>query len=227
MDAKETQKYAEVIDEYIRGTSGSGATATAVLAASGAIKTIAINNGGSGYSVDDVLTVAVGTGGTATVLAVDGSGVITEIELTTGGSGYDNATGAATTVAPSGGTGATVDIVVEFAVASITVDTGGADYLFASVKFDTTYGSGATGTVTLDTGSVDSIAVDAGGAYTDVPSVTITGEPSNSTDFLTQLKAYDTSRQNDRLKEIIIDSMFVNVGTPSGTDVLTAAIAAL
>lgn len=62
MDAKETQVYAKKIDELIRGTVGSGATATATLAATGTIKTIAINNGGSGYSVDDVLTVAVGTG---------------------------------------------------------------------------------------------------------------------------------------------------------------------
>lgn len=165
--------------------------------------------------------------GTATVLTVDGSGTITSIALTTGGSGYSSATGAATTVAPSGGTGATVNTVVNKAVASVAVNTGGSNYLFSSVKFDTTYGSGAAGTVSVVSGAVDSITVTAGGGYTSAPSVIVTGEPGNSSDFLTELRAYDTSIQDARLKEFIIDSMEVNVGTPSGTDVLLAAIAAL
>jgi hypothetical protein len=217
MDAYETNKFSEKVNQLIRGTSGTGATATAVLETTGSIKTIVINDGGSGYSVDDVLTVAVGTGGTATVLTVDESGVITGIELTTAGSGYDNATGAATTVAPSGGTGATVDIVVEFAIDSITVDTGGSAYLFATVKIDTTYGTGGEATATLNSGAIASIAVDSGGFYTDVPDITITGEPTNSTELFNALVTYDTSLQNARILEALIDSTFVNVGTPNGT----------
>lgn len=68
------------------------------------------NNPGSGYSVNDVLTVAGGTGGTVTVTSVNGSGGVTGIAqpATTPGTGY----APATNVATSGGlgTGATVDI---------------------------------------------------------------------------------------------------------------------
>ena len=58
---------------------------------------------GSGYLVNDVLTIAGGTSGTVTVTSVDGGGAITGIapKVTTPGTGYALATGAAV----SGGTG--------------------------------------------------------------------------------------------------------------------------
>jgi ribosomal protein L18E len=58
---------------------------------------------GTGYAVNDVLTVAVGTSGTVTVTSVDGGGAITGIaaKVTTPGTGYALATGSAVT----GGTG--------------------------------------------------------------------------------------------------------------------------
>jgi collagen type VII alpha len=62
---------------------------------------ITITNGGSGYTVGDVLAVVGGTGGTLNVLTVDGSGAVLRVRTSNGGSGYSyNATGTVT-----GGTG--------------------------------------------------------------------------------------------------------------------------
>jgi len=77
------------------------------------VATVAVNSGGSGYSVNDVLTLTGGDGNaTCTVLTVDGSGVVLTISRTTVGSGYSAGT-ENTTVAPAGGSGCTIDITVQ------------------------------------------------------------------------------------------------------------------
>jgi hypothetical protein len=82
----------------------------------GAILTAVIDedNKGSGYSVNDVLTVvqAGGSLGTLKVLTVDEDGAIGTIEIITAGSGYQANTSLSTSVTPSGGTGAKVGITV-------------------------------------------------------------------------------------------------------------------
>lgn len=75
---------------------------------------VAINDGGTGYAVNDVLTLVGGTGTAATVTvdAVSG-GVITEVSITTGGDyTEDPPSPNSPTVAPAGGTGALLDIRV-------------------------------------------------------------------------------------------------------------------
>jgi len=83
----------------------------------GAILTAALDSGGSGYHVGDVLSIAGGggIGGDATVTAVDGSGAVTGLSLTASGSGYANTAGASTTdtVTSATGAGATVDVTVD------------------------------------------------------------------------------------------------------------------
>jgi len=83
----------------------------------GAVLSATLNEDGSGYHVGDVLSITGGggTGGTATVTAVDNSGAVTGLSLTASGSGYSNTTGASTmeTVASASGTGATVDLTVD------------------------------------------------------------------------------------------------------------------
>lgn len=77
------------------------------------IKTIAINSAGTGYHVDDVLTV-VQTGassGIAQVLSVSVTGGVTSVALRDGGVGYSTFNNLPTTVAPSGGSGCTLNIV--------------------------------------------------------------------------------------------------------------------
>lgn len=78
-------------------------------------------NGGTGYAVGDVLTITTGgTGGTATVVTVDGSGAITAIGLTTTGSGYSTGTGKAT----SGGTGTSATLNITTVVTGQIVISG-------------------------------------------------------------------------------------------------------
>lgn len=69
---------------------------------SGAIVTSSISVAGTGYSINDVLTVADGTLGTITVLTVGGSGEVLTYSLTTAGQNYTVATHATT---GGGGTG--------------------------------------------------------------------------------------------------------------------------
>lgn len=76
------------------------------------IATVSINAGGTGYSVNDVLTIVqVGaSGGTATVTQVN-AGVVTAVSLAAKGIGYSAASGLSTTVSPAGGTGCKVNIL--------------------------------------------------------------------------------------------------------------------
>lgn len=80
------------------GIWGSGFSFSAV----GQVKTISLNAGGTGYSVNDTLTISSGdSNAQATVLTVNGSGMILTILLTDNGTGYSTGNAIATT----GGTG--------------------------------------------------------------------------------------------------------------------------
>jgi hypothetical protein len=86
----------------------------------GEIVSVAIYDGGSGYSVDDVLTLEKDSGSdeaTVTVTGVDGAGVITGVSLAEGGLGYEisiynrnTTTGYPGTI--TGGTGSGADIKI-------------------------------------------------------------------------------------------------------------------
>ena len=75
-------------------------------------------NGGTNYVVGDVLTIAGGTGATATITSIRTGGIATKLTLTTGGSGYGVSASSATT--GGAGTGCTVQIT---AVASPSTST--------------------------------------------------------------------------------------------------------
>src|SRR5574340_1003923 len=77
--------------------------------ASGGLSVVAIVSGGSGYALNDVLTLSEGTGGTCTVTGVSAT-VITSVEITTAGSGFTQGV-KTTTVAPAGGTNCTLFVV--------------------------------------------------------------------------------------------------------------------
>ena len=76
----------------------------------GTIHTAVIDAVGSGYHVNDILTVAGGTGGTFKVTAIGGAGEVLAIQQVAVGAGYSATTNHATTVAPSGGTACTISI---------------------------------------------------------------------------------------------------------------------
>jgi len=114
----------------------------------GMIRTFTINAVGSGYSVNDVLTVVQSGGslGTIKVLSVDGSGAILSAEILVAGSGYAVATGLETTVAPSGGTGAKISITgVSGATETLeeAIDRAQALIFFCGI-LSTNYGSNTT-----------------------------------------------------------------------------------
>jgi len=232
MDAKEQSLYAKQIATICRGGTGAGATATCVLAASGNLRSATVLAGGTGYSVNDVLTVATGTGGTFRVTAVD-EGVVTGIELTAAGTGYSSVNGAATTVAPEGGTGCTLVTVAEKALGAITVGgAGGTNYVTAIARFsggdssNGTWNDGAS--VTVSDGAVTAITAPTGIKYVTVPTITvIAGGPASAADLVTAVKAYDTSLQNARVKEILQDAMITEILTVEQAPIVAAAIASL
>lgn len=88
----------------------------------GAILTSEIGAAGTGYSINDVLTVADGSGGTITVLTVGGSGQVLTYALTTPGTGYSIAVHATT-----GGGGA------DFTLSVLTVNGGNCSVVLQNV----------------------------------------------------------------------------------------------
>lgn len=78
--------------------------------------------GGSGYNVNDILTITTGgSGGTARVLSVGSVGEVLSVSLETCGTGYTTGAGKATTASPAGGTGCTLNITtVDFTELCVT-----------------------------------------------------------------------------------------------------------
>lgn len=74
----------------------------------GCIDTVSITAPGSDYSVDDVLTLADGTGGTVTVTSIDGGGGVTGVNVTTVGRFYSKTTHATT---GGSGSGCTIEVL--------------------------------------------------------------------------------------------------------------------
>jgi hypothetical protein len=117
--------FVAVPDVTLAGGNGSGATARAVMA----VDNIAISAAGSGYAVDEVVSVPGSDGdiaATITVTDVDGSGVIQAATLTTGGAYASLPSAPAATTTEGSGTGATFTLT--FMLASVAVTEGGAGY---------------------------------------------------------------------------------------------------
>lgn len=93
-----------------KGGLGSYLGIRGITPATGGIDTVSIGSGGTGYSVNDVLTVAQGVGGTLLVVTA-GGGVVSAVRRLMPGSAYTVANGKATTVSPPGGTGCTINVL--------------------------------------------------------------------------------------------------------------------
>lgn len=138
---------------------GTGATATAVMAATGEAIDVALNAAGTGYTdgtQDLSVTTANGTGVIVNVTIA--AGIVTTVNsITAAGSGLTvDETGVASVDGVGSGTGATFDVEVGLAVASVTVTAGGEDYTTATPSFDApvsgngTQESDATPTISAD-----------------------------------------------------------------------------
>ena len=92
--------------QYAWGVATGGSPTTLIDNPSG-LGTIAVVVGGTGYSVNDVLTLDTGTGGTVKVTAVN-SGIVTGVSIVTPGTNYP----AGSTCGVSGGGGSACTIIV-------------------------------------------------------------------------------------------------------------------
>jgi hypothetical protein len=130
-----------------------------------ALVTLAINAGGTGYNVNDVLTITQSgaSGGTATVTAID-NGSISGVAVDVAGTGY--AVGDVLTIVQSGATGGTLTVTsvnVATGVTGVSITTAGADYNTATGLATTVSPTGATGcTITItaiDDGAVSAVSL--------------------------------------------------------------------
>ena len=158
----------------LTGGRGSGATATATLGG-GALITLAVTNGGSGYTAAPTVSFSGGGGSGATATATILGGVVTGLIVDNGGSNY---TSAPTVVLSSGGgTGATATAAVSVRrpLTALTVTNGGSGYTVApAVVLSGGGGTGATATATISGGVVTGFTVANGGSnYTSAPSVSL------------------------------------------------------
>ncbi len=155
----------------ISGGGGTGATATATLAAD-AVYAIAVTAGGAGYTSAPTVAITGGGGSGATATATIGTvatataaltgSAVTSIAVVSGGTGYGTTVPTVTLAGPG--------------VASITVTAQGTGYTVAPTVTITGDGSGATaGAVTLTGGNVTAIAVATGGFGYTSATVTISG----------------------------------------------------
>jgi hypothetical protein len=160
------------------GGSGTGIVLTPQVV-NGSVVSVAVTNPGSGFEVNDALTLGFSGGGTddqALLSAnVQSTGVATVI-VTGGGTGYTSpptvgfaalfGSGAAAVANISGGQ-----------VISVTITNPGSGYVTAPVvSFTGGGGTGATATAELNPGTIGSISVINGGSgYTLAPTLTITG----------------------------------------------------
>ena len=160
--------------------TGTRATATAVLATT-SVASLALTNGGSGYTTIPGLTFTGGGGsGAAGTVTLSPTGSIKSITLTSGGSGYRSTPTISFT---GGGSGAVATATIGGGgfsgtkVTSVRLVSGGSNYLpTATVVF--TGGSPTTAaTASAAVGrSVASVALDGGGSgYTSVPAVGFSG----------------------------------------------------
>ncbi len=167
--------------------------------ATGAITEYDINDTGSGYDVDDVLTITgAGTGATFKVLDVDNNGAVLSIELLTQGASYVVATGVASTVAPSGGTGFKLNVLAVSATETLVQAIARTQsMIFYCGIITTAIPAGAARKTTADAiqsyGNKiwilpSSLEADVAGVFTDI---------KNATDYATRCLLYLTGDDSD------------------------------
>lgn len=160
------------------GGTGSGAAGTAVLSTAGSIDTIAVTDGGSGYTTAPTISATVGTGLIATA-TLSTTGTVESVDVTDGGSNYSVAPAVSFTA--TSGSGAAATATLGFPIAPFSVTNGGSGYTTASVVV-TGDGTGAAGTANIVGGEIVSITLtDGGSGYTTAPTVTITGDGTGAT----------------------------------------------
>ena len=155
---------------------GLNAIPAAPSGGNGALTTIIVTNGGSGYTSVPTVGITGGGGSGAAATAVISGGAITSLTVSNSGSGYTSAP----TVAFSGGGGtggAATAVLATRAVSTIAVSAPGSAYTAApTVTLTGGSGTGGAAAAVLTATTLASIALtNAGTGYTSAPTVSITG----------------------------------------------------
>ena len=162
----------------ISAIGGTNFDAVAVLEATGSIKSLSIDDAGSGYSAGDILPVdGDGNGGSVKVKEVDGAGAITKLSLLNAGSGY---TAASVDTLTKGNADATITSLIGFSVKEIQLKNGGTGY-----SNDTITISGGSPDITAEASAtigygVDSVTILEKGSGYKYPTVVISGDGSDA-----------------------------------------------
>jgi hypothetical protein len=134
---KSGTQYATYLHRLRRGlpiypTDSSSANNIGVItgaSSSGTIYSVVIKNSGTGYSINDVLTISNGSNGKVVVSGVDQTGVVLEVNLVRGGSGYTHGSDNATTGGAGSSFTCTIFVGTGINVASATgISTTNDDY---------------------------------------------------------------------------------------------------
>jgi hypothetical protein len=178
-------------NEVDAAVSTPGFTETNTRTLGGAIGSITVTSGGTGYTVNPAVTVSApgGTGTTATASAAVGA-VITGVTLSSGGSGYAAGTTVTLPAPGTGGTQATAVPNLRFGVASITAPTTGTGAGYAAgdvLSFNSGGGASATATVSTvtATGGITGVTftatTGAGTGYAAAPTISSVSGPQSVT----------------------------------------------
>lgn len=211
------------------------------------ITAAAVNAGGTGYAVDDILTVA---GGTATLTAqirvtTVSSGVITGVRVENAGSYTARPTLTANAVTGGGGSGATIDLTITNGLVEVAVNAGGTGYVVGDIL--SVAGGTSTVTATVEvtsvaSGVIDGVEVKATGTYTVDPTLTANsvtgGTGSGATMNLTMAtngwgvklnQVYDTTERETIFRGVGSgeDGIFVGIRTyrDAGPDIFNWELA--
>jgi hypothetical protein len=159
----------------VTSTVGTGGTASSFLA----VNSLALANGGSGFSAVPgvIITGGGGAGATATAAVNVDSAVVVS-----GGGGYLAAPAVTISAPPAGGTQATATaVVVAGAVTSITINNSGSGYTTTPTITIAPPPPGGTTATANPLLAVDSLTLTAGGTlYTSVPTVSFVGDGTNA-----------------------------------------------
>src|SRR6516162_4662890 len=168
-----------------------GFTETNTKTFGGAIGSITVTSGGTGYTSNPTVTIsAPGGSGTTATASADVGAVITGVTLSSGGSGYAAGTTVTLPAPGTGGTQATAVPNLRFGVASIAAPAAGtgAGYAVGDVlSFSSGGGAGATATVSAvnGTGGITNVtfnaATGAGTGYTAAPTISSVSGPQSVT----------------------------------------------
>ena len=161
-----------------------GEAAAATVTVSGSVTNINVDNGGSGYVTEPIVSI-VGGGATsstqATAVAIITNGAVTGISVTAGGSGYTSIPTVAIT--GGGGFGATATAVCRGPIDTISITDAGSEYTYEPT-INLISGNGAVAYPSILNGKIESIIVTFGGSgYFGAPDVIITGDGVGATAF--------------------------------------------